>query len=786
MGTYQAFRRDDNEKHDGPYILLICHPMDESRWLDNLASRILEAADCTVLCGDEESLSFDDFDKISAAVFPVTHNLFDSPDTTLDTFISFAISERIPILPILVESDLEESFESKVGPIQLLSLNGNSSGPSVTRKLLDFFDRILPQNNIEETIKRAFKTKVFLSYRRKDYSHAKEVVSLIHKESDLQDIAIWFDDYLTPGERYDEEIKEAIATSDLFAMVASPALLVTPNYIVDNEYPCARNAGIPILSIEMQEADITQLKILFPSTQLHIRGHEKHRIIEEVRRISFNTESRATHNDYEHDYLIGLAYLMGIWVEIDRDLGLSLMLSAADKNYLPALEKLADMYRTGEAVQPDLDTEINLRVRIAALCKIEWKKKLTKDSFEHYSKALFDAGEAFQNDLRGLFGTPDKNINQGAHSYYATLIKLHEKVVFTNDYETAKRYATACFNLGRLFHREKNTSSAIFVLRKSIGAFRELQHLGHMQTEDYLTYAEAYEALADLFHSNQKYSRMELSLRECLAIYQKIEDKLSIELSVRMGAIAETLSELSIRKGNFVSARNWSYMADEHAKKLLEQKNPEAYLQRLSDEYESLANLAEENEEHHLSQKWLERALKAKELLLELSETDELISEIINCYSLLANTLLVTEDTDTAQCLYHQACSRFAHKLHDMEQVEWNCSAYKMLSQLALASGDVNSSLAWVEKELTARESELRQHEASTNIVDELACFSDSDGIADALLRKGDLIQAIHGKAKAIESYKRAAEIYHELAKCGTTEFAQGFKRAIDRLRKLQ
>lgn len=47
---------------------------------------------------------------------------------------------------------------------------------------------------------------VFLSYRKKDRKHAKELMRLIHANRFCLDIAIWYDGFLAAGEDFNAAI----------------------------------------------------------------------------------------------------------------------------------------------------------------------------------------------------------------------------------------------------------------------------------------------------------------------------------------------------------------------------------------------------------------------------------------------------------------------------------------------------------------------------------------------------------------------------------------------------
>lgn len=70
---------------------------------------------------------------------------------------------------------------------------------------------------------------------------------LIHENDFCRNIAIWYDEYLTPGENFNNAIAKALQKSELFTLVVTPNLVNEPNYVMEHEYPAARDSGKPIL-----------------------------------------------------------------------------------------------------------------------------------------------------------------------------------------------------------------------------------------------------------------------------------------------------------------------------------------------------------------------------------------------------------------------------------------------------------------------------------------------------------------------------------------------------------
>ena len=60
----------------------------------------------------------------------------------------------------------------------------------------------------KEKIRAAFDAYIFLSYRKKDRAYAQELMHLIHKNRFCKDIAIWYDEFLTPGESFRANVEK--------------------------------------------------------------------------------------------------------------------------------------------------------------------------------------------------------------------------------------------------------------------------------------------------------------------------------------------------------------------------------------------------------------------------------------------------------------------------------------------------------------------------------------------------------------------------------------------------
>ncbi|UNT93994.1 hypothetical protein [Allobaculum sp. Allo2] len=65
-------------------------------------------------------------------------------------------------------------------------------------------------------------------------------MKLIHQDPQFADTAIWYDEFLSPGEDFNAYIHRALEKSCLFTMAVTSSLVLEPNYVQAIEYPEAR------------------------------------------------------------------------------------------------------------------------------------------------------------------------------------------------------------------------------------------------------------------------------------------------------------------------------------------------------------------------------------------------------------------------------------------------------------------------------------------------------------------------------------------------------------------
>ena len=155
-------------------------------------------------------------------VMPVTARLLNEPNRALDVEFKYAIKNGISILPLLTEPGLEETFNKVCGTLHCLRLFEETA---YLENLKKFLDEIFGKDFIDKRIHKEFDASIFLSYRKVDKEYLPSLIHKIHSSDSCRDVAIWYDDFLSPGEDFNLAIQKALRRSDVFLLAITPHLL---------------------------------------------------------------------------------------------------------------------------------------------------------------------------------------------------------------------------------------------------------------------------------------------------------------------------------------------------------------------------------------------------------------------------------------------------------------------------------------------------------------------------------------------------------------------------------
>lgn len=403
-----------------PKVYFACHPDDFAGAFPLLSDDILEISDCAVWYdpdpsqmpgSEEEQREFEEImGDMQLFVFAVTTTFLEKENRARSLELPFAIERHIPILPIMLESGLGYKFSDTCAKIQVVTRYVTDPTATPYKDVLKtFLNAVLIGDEQARKVRAAFDAYVFLSYRKKDRKYAQRLMRLIHDNEDYRDIAIWYDEYLVPGEGFNEAIEDAFKKSSLFAMAVTPHLEEKGNYVMRVEYPMAMDRKeddkrFEVIPVEMYDKDRQDWRI----DEKNLEGHEefKYTKIDDLRNEYLKDEMNRAFIDAldriakkendgsaDHRFFIGLAYLCGIDVEVNRERGLKLIRSAAEdpKPCTEATAKLADMYRDGDGVAVDPLGAVFWQEKLAGQYRQEYEKHHDPDEHKGYGTKYFKA-----------------------------------------------------------------------------------------------------------------------------------------------------------------------------------------------------------------------------------------------------------------------------------------------------------------------------------------------------------------------------------------------------------
>lgn len=267
--------RGDSTNQGKPRVYFCCHPDDFDMYFEPVRNEILDKQNCAVYFYDNASSIPEqerETDLLSMQLFviPVTTNLLTKPSIAMDKDFPLALKNKIPVLPLIQERGLEGLFARKFGDMQYLDkTQRDTTAISYEEKLEKHLSDILLGDEMTKKIKNEFDAYIFLSYRKADRKCAQELMRLIHKNKYYRDVAIWYDEFLTIGEDYRENIKETLQNSGLFVLVVTPNLLLPGsfggvNYVMKEEYPTAKKTDVNVNgSIEKSRHDCMYADLVF-------------------------------------------------------------------------------------------------------------------------------------------------------------------------------------------------------------------------------------------------------------------------------------------------------------------------------------------------------------------------------------------------------------------------------------------------------------------------------------------------------------------------------------------
>ena len=470
---------DVNESVSGsiqsmPKVYFCCHPDDFEEYYEKTKKelhRIFPNISFWYYDANQEP-DGDDVNQMNLMVIIVTNRFLDEYENekyACYKALKLAKEKCIPQLPLLQEGVPEEGYAMVFGHSQYLSKTDHGAfAISYEEKLKKRLNETLLNEEEIKRIENAFLATIFLSYRKKDRKFIHKIMELIHSNEKYQEVSIWYDEFLTPGEEFDKEIGAVLEKSDLFTLMVTANLLEEGNYVMREEYPQAVQCNLPILPIKCAQTDEEAFRGVFQGVSDIYSLEDEAQISEELHKILQDKIENKKTEDPKQKYLIGMAYLHGVNVEKNSDRAIELLSNAAESGCDEAYERLTSIYHNGDGIiesAPELEIVWQRKYvekLKAQLSDENSKMKLlleTKKLAECiYGRVRFDEAKEVYKEalslLNELKGSGYKDIEDCEYQLYSEIgdsIRLKasdlKKTLSEDEVQEAKEYYLAALNM---------------------------------------------------------------------------------------------------------------------------------------------------------------------------------------------------------------------------------------------------------------------------------------------------------------------------------------------------
>lgn len=642
-------------------IFFYCHKDDFELYFDKLAKEIWSIVNNATVWYCKESLidkiedeqNIDNLEQMQLFVIPISTKLL-YEDFVSEKLFKYALKKYIPVLPIMMEPGLEEIFNQKFGDFQILDHNNaDLTAIPYVEKIKSFLQNVLTSSELVNKIKTEFVGNIFLSYRKKDRIYAQKIMKLIHSHEEFQDIAIWYDEYLIPGENFNTAINDAILKCDLFALAVSPNLLIANNYVMTIEYPQAMSCHKAILPIEVIPTDFKMMSQKFDKILKFISIDNMDEIISNIKAHLRSGGYSQKKSDPHHNYFIGMAYLHGIEVEVDRERALELISASAKKGFYDALEQLANMYYYGEGVKIDfqkaiewqekyvlrleydfnasLDVKIliNLIMQLDKLSTWQYEKNMVTSAKDTIHKIIQLADLMYEKDIIFSYQLGKANIKLGdiyfyennlsqAEKYYYSALEFFEKFYNNIDSDSPLvniEIATLYFKIANVKQKEKVYVNANEYFIKSINLLEENAFSIDLKNVDvnfiacqnlircYIGLAEILVELNDLEGAKKYYSMAFNKCKICNASVSMIN------------IITAGMGKIFLMEGNIKQAKEWYEIAVAIEKDIVEKTGNLLNKINLSKYYYELGKIEKKDGRYEQAKELLIKSIELRETL---------------------------------------------------------------------------------------------------------------------------------------------------------------------------
>lgn len=616
--------------HGKPRVFFTCHPQDWQAQFFPVCEELFQFCDCAVYCrdpedpqplGPEDALSLR---QMQLVVIPVTAAFLTQPNPALDHDFRYAMEHHIPVLPLVREPGLDKHFAQKCGDLQYLdkTLRSPTAIP-YEKKLEQFLRSVLLNDEQIRKIRAHFDGHVFLSYRKKDRRYIAELMKLIHSFPQFRDIGLWYDEYLTPGEDFNDEIETHLNDSRLFALIVTPNLVNEKNYVQEHEYPQAVKKHKPVLPIQYEPTDGNALRRDYPDIPSCLEPGDAAAVEAALHTSLGHIARRSNDTDPDHWYHIGLAYLTGTDVEVNHDLAVKLIIAAAEAGLEKAMEKLTMMYRNGDGVRRDPAQVIHWTQKLVELAQTRWENQ---DSDANALLCCYQLGIAasvcVSIDRYDLAAGYTKKKLALAKELYDAGVCDHTELLNTQELlahiHSAQGYENEAFD--RLYDA--------YLLLHGV-----CKKAGRVSAGQWIHLSRLCQNIGDLAQELHRLTDAEKFYRQAIKLLNALtKDETDLPRRTQLATLHQSLGNVCVLREDFQEAEQEYLAGLEIARNIAAELGDDRIL---ISHYQSLGSLGDQRPGLGSGRNYLKKALGIAKTRDARKRTDETQTDLAECYALL-------------------------------------------------------------------------------------------------------------------------------------------------------
>ena len=531
MAFDYRMREGSRTLRDKPRVFLLGRREELPLALSRIPDLVLGVSNCVIYFERAEEPSGeqemeDILPRMQILIAAVTRAFLNQEAAYISRAMRIARAHHIPVLPLLLEEVDEEAYARLFDKDHRLMLYGgyDETAKSLQDKLSSFFEAVLPGDDMRRRVRESFCGYAFFSYRKVDRRYVKPLISTLYRQKAMRRIAVWYDEQLLPGRSFENEILDTLDKSFLFVLQVTPSLLEEENYVRMVEFPEALKRDKLILPIEVSDVDGEELARLYegmPPVYDVLDGEQVESFLEQaVRECAPGAFSPMTP---EEEYLLGLAYLDGIDVIVDRDFALTCLTRAAERGYAPSAEKLCVMYREGIGVKRDAEKTRYygaLAERLLRNARDDGRRqayldRLLLNAQEHFRERRYDeALRAFETICREAEQLLRGSDPDGEFAALQLLAKgtlgMGDVYAKRSDFERAERYLKESVQIREEIRRQASGADA-----RAEAAFDRMAGVGYFH-------------LGRLYYQRGYFAEAEGELLKTYQIRARAEDMLNL------------------------------------------------------------------------------------------------------------------------------------------------------------------------------------------------------------------------------------------------------------------